>query len=256
MSTYDTDTAACGVKTLVVTERARLLRRCATDPRRSREAVLWAAERVLEDPRRMLATAGVGEREAVRATLARLADRRTALDTACARLMPAPGGPPSHRGDAVHQAYLELLGGLADNADWCCDDAGASVAFARTQLLFRARRRSIDAWRRQMRSVCLDDVVERADASTGNSPGGGLRDLYAYLRGNLAVAEHAKLDRFVLHAVLELPHDMIARESGMSHEALRAESSRFARRLRPLLEAYDRLSVVASTPVGRRAAAR
>lgn len=256
MTAYDSDTAACGVKTSVASERARLLRRCATDPRRSREAVLWAATRVLEDPRRILASADRVSADAVRATLAHLADRRTALDTAYTRLMHAPGGPSSQRGDAIHQAYVELLAGLADHADWCCDDAGPSVAFACRQLLFRARRRSIDAWRAQARLVRLDDIPERANASAGGTPDGGLGGLYTYLRSNLAVAEHAKLKRFVLHAVLELPHEVIARESRMSHEALRAESSRFARRIRPLVDAYDRASVVSCTPVGRRQAAR
>ena len=256
MDAYDSDTLDCGVRRLVACESARLLRRCATDPRRSRAAILWAASRVLEDPRRLLAPAGRVETQAVCATLVRLADRRSALDTAYTQLMPAPAGSSSRRGDAIHQAYLELLAGLADNADWCCDDAGPSVAFACTQLLFRARRRGIDAWRKQARLVCLDDVAERADASAGGSPDGGLRGLYAYLRSNLAVAEHAKLDRFVLHAVLELPHEVIARESGMSHEALRAESSRFARRIRPLVEAYCGPLAAVAAPVGRRGAAR
>lgn len=252
MTAYNSDTAASGVKTMVASERARLLARCAADPRRSREAVLWAAARLLEDPRRVVVSADRAPVDAVRATLAHLAGQRTALDSACTGLMPARGGPSSHRGDAVHQAYVELLGGIADHADWCCDDSGPSVAFARTQLLFRARRRSIDAWRVQSRSVCIDDVPERGDASAPGALDGGYRSLYAYLRSKLTVAEHAKLKRFVLHAVLELPHETIADASGMTHEALRAESSRFARRIRPLVEAYHG----AAAPAGRREPAR
>jgi hypothetical protein len=242
MSKFVEDDAACCVDSLVAAERDALLRRCVADPRRTPATILWAAGRLLEDPCCGLGPDGEISARSVRVALAHLSAQRHALDTAYGQLIrprPSPGEILDARVEEVHQAYLELLRSLTEHPDWCCDADGPSAEVARMQLAFRARRRGIDARRRGARLVGVDDIQAFGRAPAAAESDRGLRRLFAYLRGRLPAAEHPKLERFVLHAVLEVPHETIARESGMSHAALRKESSRFAKRVAELLEGYD-----------------
>lgn len=242
MSNFVEDAPACCVDSLVAAEREALLRRCVADPRRTPAAILWAAGRLLEDPCCGVGPDGEISARGVRVALAHLSAQRHALDTAYGQLIGpqvSPGQTLDARVEDVHQAYLELLRSLTDHADWCCDASGPSPEAACMQLTFRARRRAIDARRRGARLVGVDDIEAFGPAPAAAAGDGGLRRLFAYLRGRLPAAEHPKLERFVLHAILEVPHETIARESGMSHAALRKESSRFATRVADLLEGYD-----------------
>lgn len=171
----------------------------------------------------------------------RYRSQRRALDAAYAELAPlhmSGGHFADERLDSLHQAYVEMLCKLPENPDWCFEGPVPSVYVARLQLAFRARRRQIDAWRRNRMHVVIDDVEALGTTPPDGHLDGGLRELHAYLRAHLAEAEHAKLDRFVQHAILDMPHEAIALSHAMSHEAVRTESRRFAKRIAPLLEGY------------------
>lgn len=231
------------VDALVVAARVTLLRRCAADPLRSEAAIAWAAGRLVEDPGCGRGPDGERSARAVKVALAHLAAQRTALDTAyeqLARSRSTDDQTLDPEIDGLHQAFFELLRKLPDNVHWCCEEDAPTVDAARALLACRAKQRRIDALRRRACQVDVEDVDNLASEPPAGRPEAEFRELYAFLRGRLPVADHPKLERFMLHTVLELPHETIARESGMSHDALRAESSRLARRLRPLMEAYDR----------------
>lgn len=167
--------------------------------------------------------------------------QRRALDAAYAELAPVYMSGRHFvdaRLDSLHQAYVEMLCKLEENPDWCFDGPVPSVHVARLQLAFRVRGRQIDAWRRRRERVVIDDVESLGASSPDGPRDGGLRELHAYLRSHLSEAEHAKLDRFVQHAILDMPHQAIALRHAMSHEAVRTESRRFAKRIAPLLEGY------------------
>jgi len=167
--------------------------------------------------------------------------QRRALDAAYAELAPVHMSGAhfvDERLDSLHQAYVEMLGKLPENPDWCYEGPIPSVHVARLQLAFRARRRQIDAWRRSRMQVVIDDVEALGISTPEGRNDGGLRELHTYLRSQLSESEHAKLDRFVQHAILDVPHEAIALRHEMSHEAVRTESRRFAKRIAPLLEGY------------------
>ena len=235
------------VDVLVDSECAALLRRCVADPRRTPEAIRWAARRVLGDPACGVGPGGELSARSVRVALAHLSAQRHALDAAYTQLV-RPRSVANEvlepRTDDIHQAYLELLRALPDHVEWCCDKRAPSCEVARMQLACRARSRDIDAWRRGARLVAVEDVGALGVAAAGDGEGegdgdGGFGGLYDYLRDRLAATEHPKLERFVRHAIRGVRHETIARECGMSHEALRKESSRFAKRAGQLIDGYD-----------------
>jgi DNA-directed RNA polymerase specialized sigma24 family protein len=240
MSKFDDDAQPLVVDQLIAAARAALLRRCGADPLRTPASIDWAVGRLVEDPGFGLDPDGAPSARTVKVALAHLAAQRTALDSAYFQLV-RPRGVDDQTLDLaidhLHQAYVELLRKLPDNPDWCCDQHAPTVDAARAQLASRAKQRRIDGLRRSARHICVDDVENLLAEPAFSRQEAEFHELYAFLRSRLPITDHAKLERFVLHAVLELSHEAIARENGMSHEALRAESSRLARRIRPLLEA-------------------
>jgi hypothetical protein len=231
--------AACAVDELVTQARAALLRRCVADCRTTPAAIEWAAARLLESPLCGVGPDGAASPRSVTVALTHLSAQRTALDSAYEQVAPhaAPGQvlDADTDTDALHRAYLELLRKLPANPGWCCDEGAPCVDAAKAQLLARAKWRRIDAARRVAPPLDVGQL-ETLRAPAPSADAHEFRALYARLRSGLPVHEHPKLERFVVHVFLGVPHESIARESGMSHGALRKESSRMAIRVARLLE--------------------
>ncbi len=218
---------------LILDASAALLRRVPTDPLLTRDAVAFAASE--------LRASCVGlDARALYVRLRHLAQQRAALDRAYEDVGASRSADTtvSQRTAEFNQAYSEILHGLAAHPYWCCADGRPDVGVACAQLAQRANHRGIDTHRDRARFMPVANPGTLTAAEDAPAPDVETRALLAFLYERVASAHHAKLDRFVLHALFDLPHAQIARRAGMTHDAVRREYVRSQPRVRALLDEW------------------
>jgi DNA-directed RNA polymerase specialized sigma24 family protein len=218
----------------------QLVRRVMADRTYTAKAAEWAHDELLAKPGAGLDASGALSAVVLKSQMLHLARQHDVLQAAWVEQVSRTRGD-RRREDALQQAFVELLRGLAEHPQWTCGtDGKPCLESAKANLQRRARCREINAWTRTRGEVGVDPNVLGTLAHVEDSVLAAEldREFRRHLEARIPAGDLPKLERYFQWLQLGLTDDEIAALHGMRSDALRQERSRLSAKLRPIVTAY------------------